>query len=453
MCRGRSARTVILLASCLLSACATGPARKATTSTTGARLSADALGPVPAAAVSLASDPQAVDSAEPVLRPATTHPTLKQREANGFRRFALTRALAADDDFRPDALPRGSMAVHAINVGQGDAFLVEFACGVALIDAGYQNRLVYKQSLIDYLTWFFQERRPDLHNTVNLVVASHSHNDHALGFPFVLGKAPAQLALTVENVVDNAYDVTGGADKQVLLREAATKGYHPIRVEQIKWYEGGTSAVIDPIGACPQEDTDPLIRVLWGGWEEQESADVNPNHHSVVVRIDFGQASFLFTGDLQVGEVKKSRGGLDYLLEDYEQDLTAFDVDVLKVAHHGAANGTEQTWLEAITPCIAMMGVGDPNEHGPGTAHDHGHPRIDTLKLLSSDQLGVSGRRPRISIQAASAGDAEYEALTTNRALFGTGWDGHYVVYGFKDGSYRVTTQQGGLDGYAITCR
>lgn len=115
---------------------------------------------------------------------------------------------------------------------------------------------------------------------------------------------------------------------------------------------------------------------------------------------------------------------MDYLLEDYERDLTAFDVDVMKVAHHGAANDTEQTLLKAIGPCIAMMGVGDPSEHGPGTAHDHGQPRMDTLKLLTSDQLGVSGRRPRISIQAASAGDAEYEALTTNRALFGTGWDG-----------------------------
>lgn len=445
---------VLLLAACWLSACASDPLRKAHAPTTGAPPpAADALPAAPAAAVTLAADTLAAVSAEPVLQPATPHPTLKQRGGEDLRRFALTRALAGDDAFRPDALPRGSMAVHAINVGQGDAFLVEFACGVALIDAGYQNRIVYKQSLIDYLTWFFQERRPDLDNTLNLVVSSHSHNDHALGFPFVLGKAPAEVALTVENVVDNAYDVTGGADKQVLLREAATQGYHPIRVEQIKWYEGGTSSVIDPIGACPQETTDPLIRVLWGGWEEQGDADPNPNHHSVVVRIDFGQASFLFTGDLQVGETKNKRGGVDYLLDDYERDLTAFDVDVLKVAHHGAANGTEQTWLEAIRPCIAMMGVGDPSEQGTGTAHDHGHPRMDTLKLLTSDQLGVSGRRPRVSIPAADAGDAAYEAMTTNRALFGTGWDGHYVVYGFKDGGYRVSTQHSGLDGHAITCR
>lgn len=437
--RGHWAVAVVVAAG-LLGACATRPAGRAE----------GAPAPMPAPVASAA-----VAGAEPtpVLQPAVPNPTLKQRAATASRYYAMAGdAATAEADFRPDALPAGAMAVHAINVGQGDAFLVEFACGAVLIDAGYQNRTENKQRLADYLAWFFQQHRPDLDNTLSLAVVSHSHADHASGFPIVLGDPPGRVALAVSNVVDNGYDVTGGADEQVRLREASVDGYHPIQVRDIAWYEGVTSRVIDPVGSCPLESTDPLIRVLWGGWDYDPQADKNPNHHSVVVRIDFGQASFLFTGDLQVGESSKP-GGLDSLLEEYAGDMSAFDVDVLKVAHHGAENGTNEALLQAVRPCIAMLGVGDPTQRGPGTAHDHGHPRTATMRLLGSDALGVSGRRPRVSVQAAPAGDAAFSAVAVDRAVFGTAWDGHYVVYGFKDGRYRVTTETTGLEAHAVECR
>lgn len=334
------------------------------------------------------------------------------------------------------------MAVHAIDVGQGDAFLIEFECAAALIDTGveYGAGSAPKERLAGYLNWFFSERRPDLNNTLNLVVLSHSHADHANGVPVVLGDFANSLALRIENVVDSGYDVTGGQEEQVLLRESALVGYQPVYVSEIDWYEGATSDVIDPIDSCGDGKPDPVFRVLWGAWNDIDKAPENPNHHSVVVRIDYGEASFLFTGDIQTGE--EGPGGLDVMLDDYKQDQSAFDVDVLKVAHHGAANGTTTELLRAVTPCIAMLGVGDPDRSGPGSAFDHGHPRSQAMKMLASNDFGVSAARPQVRVAVFDKQESDYRKISLTKAIYGTAWDGHYVIFAVPDGSYSVETQQ-----------
>lgn len=390
---------LLVLIVATLAACATGPERR---SAVVAQKAAPAAGGTGAG-----------------LSPADPTPTLK-RQGDRLTTLSLPpRSRTADISFHPDPLPRGAMAVHAINVGQGDAFLVEFVCGAALIDTGLENRREIKERLAAYLAWFFEERRPDLNNTLSLAVISHSHADHAAGVPIVLGDAPAQVALSVRNVIDNGYDIQGGKEEQDRLRQSRTDGYQAIRVDEILWYEGATSDVIDPIRGCDADPEDPLIRVLWGGWEKEEGAPVNPNHHSVVVRIDYGQASFLFTGDLQLLGRGDKQSGLESLLEDYAGDPSAFDVDVLKVAHHGAENGTNDALLGIASPCIAMLGSGDPRARGTGTAHDHGHPRKSTLELLTSDTTGVTGSRPKTRIDAAPGADQDFVPFELNNAVFG----------------------------------
>jgi hypothetical protein len=56
-------------------------------------------------------------------------------------------------------------------------------------------------------------------------------------------------------------------------------------------------------------------------------------------------------------------------------------------------------------------------------------------------------------VQAAPAGDSAFSPVATDRAIFGTAWDGHFVVYAYKDGRYRVSTQTTGLDAHAVECR
>ena len=393
----------------------------------------------------------------PALLPAVAGARSKRAEMAG-RAYARSprgaRAKAtALNRFSPSVLPSNTMAVHAIDVGQADAFLLEFKCAAALIDTGleYTAGNSPKQRLADYLEWFFTERRPDLNNTLALAVLSHSHADHANGVPIVLGDAPGAVSLSVQNVVDNGYDVLAGADEQQRLRSSASVSAESVSAAAIDWYEGATSATIDPIGACDSGEADPLIRVLWGAWDEIEGAPANPNHHSVVMRVDYGESSFLFTGDIQTGTGGQV-GGLEAMLEDYAADNSAFDVDVLKVAHHGAANGTTDAFVKATTPCLAMMGVGRPDTKGTGSAWGHGHPRRETLQRLTMPNYGVSGSRPLIRVAAFDHEEEPHVMVDLTQAIFATAWDGHFVVYAGADGTLQVEAEHTDVTRYDVDC-
>ena len=383
------------------------------------------------------------------LEPPTPNARLKRdrlSEADFERATAGADALARAAPFTPRALRPKEMAVHAIDVGQGDAFLLEFACGAALVDTGLQRGQASRDRLVAYVDRFFDQRRPDLHRTLQLAVISHSHADHADGVPFLFGgDRPDPLA--VRNYLDSGYDSGGGAPDQVFLRDHAQR-YEAIRMEDILWLEGATSAVIDPLPACA-DGVNPQLRVLWGGLPgDAPSQFSNPNHHSVVLRVDYGEASFLFTGDLQSRQGALDGGGLGWMLDDYERDPSVFDVDALKVSHHGAENGTNDRLLAATTPCLAFMGVGSPDDRGSGTAHDHGHPNRNTLDRLIG---AVSGTRPRRDVWAFDGADTEPRKRQLTKALFGTAWDGHYVIYASAAGHWRVLTERG--ESVPVQCR
>lgn len=388
----------------------------------------------------VAPAPVALESVSPNAR-------LKQSRQSDIRLRTIDRFSAiegAAEQFAPRKLAAKEMAVHAIDVGQGDAFLLEFACGAAMIDTGLQPTNARRDRLVNYVEWFFNERRPDLNKKLDLLVISHSHADHADGVPYLFGNG-SSLQLTVENTLDNGYDVMAGTDDQEFMRTHA-QHYQPILVEQIPWLDGATSPIIDPIGDCG-DGIDPILRVLWGGWSDVPEAFENPNHHSVVMRVDYGEASFLFTGDLQTNQDSIEGGGLNLMLDDYEEDMSVFDVDALKVSHHGAENGTVPRLLEATKPCLAFMGVGPHDEGGRGSAKGHGHPRADSITLLNG---AVSGVRDRRDVWTFDGGHGEPRRKQINKAIFGTAWDGHYVIYANSAGKFKVQTEQG--EAVSVSC-
>jgi len=86
------------------------------------------------------------------------------------------------------------MKVHFIDVGQGDATLVEFPCGSMLIDTGGEKwpdkgtaRYDSTPGLVDYLTRFF-DSRPDLEGRLDLLLLTHPHLDHTRGVPAVVSQ-------------------------------------------------------------------------------------------------------------------------------------------------------------------------------------------------------------------------------------------------------------------------
>jgi competence protein ComEC len=339
------------------------------------------------------------------------------------------------------------MRVHVIDVGQGAAALVEFPCGAILIDTGGERwpteewkkaKYDSTDALTDYLDAFFA-KRPDLERRLALLVLTHPHKDHTRGVPAVLEKyAP-------RSVVHNGQWRGSGIEEQNRARDYAQDRSGEVST----WYvlnrtipAGGlTNGAIDPVDCG---STDPRIRVLWGQTRSPSDGDwdfgdfSDENNHSVVVRIDYGAASILFTGDLEEARRSGEKAGIERLLEKYAgTDL--LDVDVYHVGHHGSYNGTTRALVAALSPAIAVISAGPACKRDGFSAWSHAHPRAATIRDL---EKGVRGERSPKSVALFERHDAKPVTWKVKKAIYSTGWDGTVVLTGRPDGSWTARTGQ-----------
>lgn len=314
-----------------------------------------------------------------------------------------------------------TMSVHLLDVGQGAATLLEFPCGAVLVDTGGELNESFDgaAALMTQLEAFFA-RRTDLNRTIDLLVITHPHIDHVRGLPLLLD------SYTVRNVVDNGRDGDDLVSAQIrALRSSIERnktGYRGVNSDEIVNKGGMIDAVIDPI-ACTA--VDPKIRVLSGGvrsdpgWGTSKYGSrhyANENNHSVVLRVDFGNASILITGDLEENAIHS-------LVERYE-GTRWLDVDVYQAGHHGSANGTTRELLRATTPLLALIAMGDERRHHSWTAWAYGHPRAVVVDLLDE---AVAFKRPTVEVPVGT-GVKRFNQRRLDGAIYGTGWDGAVVV-------------------------
>ncbi len=333
---------------------------------------------------------------------------------------------ALDEHFFDGAPADGAppkMRVHLIDVGQGAATLIEFSCGAILIDTGgEENRRVDStRNLIEYLRAFFKSR-PDLNDTLDLLVLTHPHIDHTRAAPVVLGE------LGVKNLVtDGLTDSSGGKQQKSAINIAKTKHIPAFAVQAKAIPAGGLrNEIIDPV-ACA--DGDPDIRVLWGA---ADMRDDNRNNHSVAVRVTLGKSSILITGDLEEdgisGLLKKHRG------------TPALDVDVYQVGHHGSYNATTWKQLEALTPKLALIACGPHDRKSTWTGWAYGHPRAVTIALLERALASATQTAPRVVPVAAGA--KNFEGWKITAPIYATGWDSDVLVTLSASGEIAVKTRR-----------
>jgi beta-lactamase superfamily II metal-dependent hydrolase len=334
--------------------------------------------------------------------------------------------------------PVREMTAHFVDVGQGAGAILEFPCGVAVIDTGgeYNSDVDGAKRFTDYLDAFFGAR-PRLKRTIDVLITSHPHKDHLYGLSRMFGANAAGEPYRVRNIVDNGQThAKGSVGVQTRARAAAIRagaGYSAVELKGQVAATGTTNRVIDPL-TC--RGVDPVITAFWGGRNDalhSRSAKrySTPNNHSVVVRIDYGRASFLFLGDLQ-------REGAADMFEEYAENLGAFDVDVLHASHHGADNGTTDELLKILTPKLAVISMGRRGDSGSATAWGHGHPRASVLRAMQEAPYVVSGTRAPATFWAADAEETPFGPVTVDRAIYATGWEGTVVLKARSDGSYRL---------------
>lgn len=319
-----------------------------------------------------------------------------------------------------------AMYVHYIDMGQGLATVLQFPKGVVMIDAGTQireGRAESRQKVMDYLENFF-ENNPQYNNTIDAIIVTHNHQDHTGAIPEIY------KTYTIKNLVTTKFNK--GDDVKV---RGVKKFYVKYGTVLKKLPNGLSNGSIDPLRTY--NGIDPKITIYSG--ENSAWRSETPNNHSLVVKVEFGEASFIFTGDLE-------ERGIDFLLEKYKDHLDVLDADVYQVGHHGSPNATTQGLLDVFTPAIAVISASHEDDKTGGSGFDHGHPRDVVVKMLSENI--TRNRATTINGHVYRRQETTPYKVAINKAIYCTCWDGDIVIRASSTGSYRVM-----VDGNDITMR
>ena len=237
------------------------------------------------------------------------------------------------------------MAVHFIDVGQGDAALVVTPHGRALMidtggtrDGGYD---IGARVDVPYLLHYGVRR-------LDYIILTHVHEDHAGGAGGILRRMPVGMVLTAHEP---------RTEYARVLRE-------PLAAPEMQH--------LAPAEAGEHIDLDGVaVDILYAPQLEGGAAEgATGNEYSNVIRVRYGAASFLFTGDL-VAEQEKAM-----LAEGKNPQCT-----VLKVAHHGSKTSTTEEFLAAAEPRFAVISVGRDNNFG--------HPAPEVVERLQKNGIKI----------------------------------------------------------------
>ena len=236
----------------------------------------------------------------------------------------------------PDEVESKDMCVHFIDVGQGDCTLIKTESGSVLIDCGNS---IDGDAVSQYLLSHNVE-------TLEYLVITHPHSDHYGG--------AVRLAdfIEIKNVLMPEIEESVYSDERdfiYLVRKLNKMKVPFIAARAGERYNVG----------------DALFTVLS---TVNESNAVNDM--SLVLRLDFGETSFLFMGDCeQDGESILVNNG------------SFLKCDVLKVSHHGSSKGSTKEFLAKADPLIAVISCGYKNEYG--------HPGEDVLYRLKKNNASI----------------------------------------------------------------
>ncbi|MBC7765121.1 MAG: DNA internalization-related competence protein ComEC/Rec2 [Hyphomonadaceae bacterium] len=231
-------------------------------------------------------------------------------------------------------LPHRDLSLTFINVGQGDASLIQTASHQnILIDGGGTPLDDYDLGENVLLPYLLRHKI----TTLDIAIVSHYHEDHAEGVLTMLNN------LTVKRLILPPLD----PDAPLCQRLVQAAKAHEIPITYLA--EGRTLPLTKDV---------TLQSLKTGG----ASATDDENAQCLVLRLQYGQVSFMFTGDIS-SEVEHKLLALQ----------PAFHVNALKVAHHGSEFATSQAFLQAFTPEVAAISVG---------RNSFGHPNKQTLSRL-----------------------------------------------------------------------
>lgn len=228
------------------------------------------------------------------------------------------------------------LELHFIDVGQGDSTFIKTPGGYTmLIDAGDNS---HGSDVVNYIKDLGVKK-------IDILVGTHPDADHIGG---------------IDNVIDSfevgefympkkTHDTKTYED---VLKAAKNKGL------KIK------SAVADKIIAF-----DPSTKAVFLSPENQTYSD--NNSYSAVIKLTYGQNSFLLTGDTEKENEAK-------MMDKYGISLQS---DLIKLAHHGSSTSNTSEFLDAVNPQLAVASCGYKNKYS--------HPHKEVLQYLEDNDIPI----------------------------------------------------------------
>lgn len=246
--------------------------------------------------------------------------------------------------------PEGTLEVHYIDVGQGDATLIKCGSHAMLIDGGNNNKgttvqLYLKKQGVESLDY---------------VIGTHPDADHIGGLDVIVYKYNCDTVI----MPDYEKDTKTYQELVDVIHDKNMKITYPVVGEQYALGEAKFTII------APNSNS-------YGG---------NANDYSVAILLEYGKNRFLFTGDAEeASETEMLSNGIE------------LSADVYKVAHHGSRSASTQEFLNAVQPKYAVISCGEGNSYG--------HPHAEVLNRLRSMGVEVFRTDEQGSIIASSDGE------------------------------------------------
>lgn len=234
------------------------------------------------------------------------------------------------------SLYSADLHVHFIDVGQGDSILIQHQDTAVLIDGG--DRFAW---VAETLTAYLREQGVEV---LDAILSTHPHADHIGGLTAVLEAFPVLVI----------YDSGMPHTTQTFFNYLNT-----IDELNIPYYTPRRGDVIE-IGELEFQVLHPADDV----------EEYSLNNASIVIRLEYGEISFLFTGDAEVeAEEEILESGLEVR------------ATVLKVGHHGSRTSSTPPFLDTVQPEVSIIMCGLDNRFG--------HPHSEVLEAMAVREIDV----------------------------------------------------------------
>lgn len=246
---------------------------------------------------------------------------------------------SSDTAANSKAEAKGQLTISMLDIGQGDAVLIQTGAKNILIDTGddkyYEDGKKGKEN-----TQLLTELQKLKIDHIDTLVMTHAHADH-------IGKADKVIAQY--GVKELVYNGIPSTSKYFInaLKAAKANGTQQVKVKAgdvLDFGNGVSFEIVSPSQSLIDEDTAAI--------KAKKKVDVN--NESVVGRLTFGNFAMLFTGDAE-GPVEKD------MVASYGKKLKC---QVLKAGHHGSKTSSTAEFLKLVQPESVVMSLGVNNQYG-----------------------------------------------------------------------------------------